>query len=126
MPTGIISCILFRVSESKSFIEYLRDLMAERGLNETGLSRTSGLAQPTINRILNRSVSNYHVETLIALAKGLSVEPLDLIESAIDEKSRTLKNRAYEFYANRFNEHTFTDEDWKTVEEKFFMPGLDV
>lgn len=99
--------------------------MREKDISESELSRRSGLAQPTINRILNKTVGSYRVDTVKALAKGLRIDASTLISAAMDDESKILTNRRFEAYAEAFDAYDITEKEWQVIEEKFFARDVE-
>ena len=64
--------------------QQLARLMRENGVSQSGLSRGSGVPQPTINRILNEKTKEPRRESVVRIAEFFGVEPESLY-TATDE-----------------------------------------
>jgi putative transcriptional regulator len=65
----------------------LREMLEERGLSQTQLSRDSGVSFATINRMCTNATEQVSLKTLDSIASVLGVKPGDLIET-VPEKRR--------------------------------------
>lgn len=102
-----------------NFPDFLRDLMKRAGISQSQLARRSGVAQPTINRILNGNVVDYRVETIKSLAKGLQIGTDVLIAAVSDAGSRAYTNDTFRIYADRFDGQELEDTEWQFLETNF-------
>lgn len=103
-----------------SFAEYVRQIMRADELSESELARRSGLAQPTINRILNEQrTGSFRLDTLQALANGLGIPLPQLVKAATDAGMPRYKDDRFAFYADRFDAKNFTYSEWQFIETNF-------
>jgi transcriptional regulator with XRE-family HTH domain len=103
-----------------SFAEFLRSRMEELGISESGLARRSGLAQPTVNRILNQAIGpSFRVETLEALAKGLTLSLEDVVRAVVNQNTRRFKDERFKYYAEIFDAPELTYDEWLHLHESF-------
>src|SRR5436190_18748812 len=109
------------MSESKrSFADFLRDVMKAHGLSESELSRRSGLAQPTINRILNQTGGGgLRISTIQLLAKGLLM-PVEIVaDAAFNLNKGNYGFDRFEFYAELFDAPNLEYTEWQFLERCF-------
>ena len=65
-------------------------LMRENNLSQSGLSRATGIPQPTINRILSEVTREPRRDAVIAIAKFFGIAP----QSLFDDEISILKGEA--------------------------------
>lgn len=60
--------------------QQMAKLMRESGVSQSGLSRGSGVPQPTINRILNEKTKEPRRESVVKIANFFGVDPESLYQ----------------------------------------------
>lgn len=77
----------------------LARLMAKEGISQSGLSRATGVPQPTINRILSQVTQDPRRDSMAALANYFGVPIDSLYSKALPKKSSSKKvNSVQEIY----------------------------
>ncbi|MBK6306868.1 MAG: helix-turn-helix transcriptional regulator [Gemmatimonadetes bacterium] len=66
----------------------LADVLAERTMTQTELSRRSGVSIVTVNGIANNRTTRVDLETLDKLCEVLEVEPGELLERETPKRRR--------------------------------------
>jgi len=74
----------------------LARLMAKEGISQSGLSRATGVPQPTINRILSQVTQDPRRDSMAALANYFGVPIDSLYSSALPKKSSGKKINSVE------------------------------
>ena len=75
-------------------------LMRENNLSQSGLSRATGIPQPTINRILSEVTREPRRDAVIAIAKFFGIAPQSLFDDEISIlKGEVTKMPLPELYA---------------------------
>jgi putative transcriptional regulator len=64
----------------------LKELLEERGLNQSELARRSGVSFQTINSLVGNKSTRVDLATLDAISKVLGCEPGDLLERESKKK----------------------------------------
>ena len=78
----------------------LARLMAKEGISQSGLSRATGVPQPTINRILSQVTQDPSRDSMAALANYFGVPIDSLYSNALSKKSSGKKiNSVEEIYS---------------------------
>lgn len=79
----------------------LARLMKEKGISQSGLSRATGVPQPTINRILSQVTQDPRRDSLVSIANYFGV-PTETLYANPAQKKKTQKNgKAIEDVFNR-------------------------
>jgi transcriptional regulator with XRE-family HTH domain len=85
---------------SDNMSKELARLMAKEGISQSGLSRATGVPQPTINRILSQVTQDPRRDSMAALANYFGVPIDSLYASAAAKKSSGKKvNSVEEIYS---------------------------
>jgi len=78
----------------------LARLMAKEGISQSGLSRATGVPQPTINRILSQVTQDPRRDSMAALASYFGVPIDSLYSNALPKKTTGKKiNSVEEIYS---------------------------
>ena len=71
----------------------LRELLDAAGINQSELSRQTGVAFSTINRMCGNTTQGVDLRTLDLLSGALGCEPGDLIERTPDQAARRKRGK---------------------------------
>lgn len=61
-------------------IKKINDVMIERGIMQKELAENSKIQEATLSKILNGKVSKPNRKTIHSIAKGLNVNPSDIVK----------------------------------------------
>jgi len=79
----------------------LARLMKEKGISQSGLSRATGVPQPTINRILSQVTQDPRRDSLVSIANYFGVPTETLYDSPAHKKINRKNSKAIEDVFNR-------------------------
>ena len=79
----------------------LARLMKQKGISQSGLSRATGVPQPTINRILSQVTQNPRRDSMISIANYFGVPLESLYGSSSSQKSAKKDPKVIEDIFNR-------------------------
>ena len=79
----------------------LARLMKQEGISQSGLSRATGVPQPTINRILSQVTQDPRRDSMISIANYFGVPLESLYGSSSSQKSAKKDPKAIEDIFNR-------------------------
>jgi transcriptional regulator with XRE-family HTH domain len=79
----------------------LARLMKQEGISQSGLSRATGVPQPTINRILSQVTQDPRRDSMISIANYFGVPLESLYSSSAAQKSAKRDPKAIEDVFNR-------------------------
>ena len=79
----------------------LARLMKQEGISQSGLSRATGVPQPTINRILSQVTQDPRRDSMISIANYFGVPLESLYGSSLSQKSAKKDPKVIEDIFNR-------------------------